>query len=135
MDIHILSGPNFSGRTLRLRNWAGLSNDDLEESAWTGCAYVGPDVASCLSGIAPTVEAELELMAADPAALEQAQSAIERLGFGYCLSQNPFTRSVHKVIAGLMRPRDDNSSGVPRGVSGRQSSHLTHYRSRSQAGS
>ena len=44
-------------------------------------------------------------------------------------------RGVHKVIAGLMRPRVGNSSKAHRGVSGRQSSHSTDCRSRNQAGS
>ena len=44
-------------------------------------------------------------------------------------------RGVRKFIAGVMRPRDGNSSGALRGVTGRQSGHLTHRRSRSQAGS
>ena len=44
-------------------------------------------------------------------------------------------RGVRKFIAGIMPPRDGNSSGALRGVSGRQSGHLTHCRSRNQAGS
>ena len=93
MNLHVLKGNNFSGRTHRLREFVGLPNDSGIEASYQQSAYIGPDGANCLSGIAPSVAAELELMAADPSAAQQAKEALENLGFGYCLCQNPFTLS------------------------------------------
>lgn len=93
MNLHVLDGPNFSKRTNRLREWVGLPNDTNIEPISDQNAYIGPDPTSALSGIAPTVNAELELMALDRDAADEARKAIEALGFGYCLNQNPFILS------------------------------------------
>lgn len=93
MNLHVLEGGNFSGRTYKLREFVGLPNDTSIEPIYSESAYIGPDVTSCLSGIAPTVAAELELNAVDNDAATKAKIAMEDLGFGYCLSQNPFTLS------------------------------------------
>ncbi len=93
MNVKAIHGPNFSGRTRRLRAWVKLPNDPDEDVPYCNMAYVGPDPSSALSGIAPTVEAEFELMAADRSAATNARNALEDLGFGYCLTQNPFTLS------------------------------------------
>jgi len=58
--MKVLSGPNFSGRTTYLRQWAGLREDMLVEPGYCRAAYIGPDPGTALSGIAPTVAAELE---------------------------------------------------------------------------
>lgn len=93
MNLHVLSGPNFSGRTARLREWVGLPDNPAVEPIYNHSAYIGPDAASSLSGIAPTVGAEIELMASDKNAAEAAKRIMESLGFGYCLERNPFTLS------------------------------------------
>lgn len=93
MNMEVIRGPNFSGRTHRLRAWAGLPENHGAEVQCGDFAYVGPDASSALSGVAPTVEAELELMSADHAAAAAARRALEDLGFGHCLRQNPFTLS------------------------------------------
>jgi energy-coupling factor transport system ATP-binding protein len=93
MKLQVLEGGNFSGRTHRLREFVGLPNDPNIEPTFSHSAYIGPDVASSLSGIAPTVEAELELMAVDREIAKKTKKAMEDLGFGYCLSQNVFTLS------------------------------------------
>ncbi len=111
MNLNVLDGPNFSGRTYRLRDWVGLPNDPNIEPTYNKNAYVGPDVVSALSGITPSVEAEFELMAADREAEKEARKAMETLGFGYCLSQNVFTLSggeqvlVAVLAATAMRPK------------------------------
>jgi len=92
-SILALEGPNFSGRTKRLREWVGLSNRPDMETACRHNAYIGPDSASALSGMAPTVAAEIELMASDIDAAKAGKKAIEDLGLEYCLDQNPFTLS------------------------------------------
>jgi energy-coupling factor transporter ATP-binding protein EcfA2 len=93
MNLYVLEGGNFSGRTCRLREFVGLPNAPDIEPTYSQSAYIGPDVTSYLSGIAPTVETELELMAADRCAAKKSKKALEDLGFGYCLNQNPFTLS------------------------------------------
>jgi energy-coupling factor transport system ATP-binding protein len=93
MDLTVLEGPNFSGRSKLLRAWAGLAEKVGAEPLEQGDAYVGPDPIDSLSGLAPTVAAELELAAADDAALAAVRSALEELGFGYTLQRNPFTLS------------------------------------------
>lgn len=93
MKLQVLEGGNFSGRTHRLRDFVGLPNDTDIEPIFSQSAYIGPDVTSCLSGIAPTVEAEFELMAVDRDIAKKTKQAMENLGFGYCLNQNPFTLS------------------------------------------
>lgn len=76
-----------------------------------GDAYVGPDPIDSLSGLAPTVSAELELAATDDAALTAVRRALEDLGFGYTLPRNPFTLSggeqtvVAVLAAAAGRPR------------------------------
>lgn len=103
MNLHVLVGPNFSGRTHRLREWVGLPNDNKTEPVFGQSAYIGPDATSAFSGIAATVGAELELMAADREAAHDAKRAMEGLGFGYCLSQNPFTLSGgEQVVAAIL---------------------------------
>ena len=93
MKLHVLAGPNFSGRTARLRGWVGLPEDPDIEPVYSESAYIGPDASSALSGIAPTAAAEIELMAAESTAAHEAKQAMELLGFGYCLERNPFTLS------------------------------------------
>lgn len=111
MNLEVIRGPNFSGRTQRLRAWAGLPENLDTEVAYGGTAYVGPDASSAFSGLAPTVEAELELMAADRTAAAAARVALEDLGFGHCVGQNPFTlsggeQSVLAVLAAVAgRPK------------------------------
>lgn len=93
VNLHVLEGANFSGRTRLLRDWVGLPSDASIEPTYCRSAYVGPDALGALSGIAPTVDAELQLHAEDRDALREARRAMEELGFGYCLSQNPLTLS------------------------------------------
>lgn len=110
MDLTVLSGNNFSGRTAHLREWVGLPNDLGTEVVASRNAYVGPDAAMALSGLAPTVATELELMASDNAALTEGRAALELLGLGRLLPQNPFTLSggeqvvVAIVAAAIARP-------------------------------
>lgn len=91
--MKVLSGPNFSGRTAHLRDWVGLKNDLSAEVSYSESAFIGPDPNSALSGIAPTVATEFELLAKDKQSLINAIKVLEDLGFGYCLHQNPFTLS------------------------------------------
>lgn len=111
MDLTVLEGPNFSGRSSRLRAWAGLAEKVGAEPLEHGDAYVAPDPIDSLSGLAPTVSAELELAAADDAALTAVRRALEELGFGYTLPRNPFTLSggeqtvVAVLAAAAGRPR------------------------------
>jgi energy-coupling factor transporter ATP-binding protein EcfA2 len=93
MDLTVLNGPNFSGRTARLRDWVGLPNGRHPVTRSEGCVFVGPNPANALSGLAPTVSAEIEVMSADRDAHEAGLAALERLGFGYIRDQNPFTLS------------------------------------------
>jgi energy-coupling factor transporter ATP-binding protein EcfA2 len=114
MNINVLDGPNFSGRTERLRKWVGLptegvqSRPDLHSQE---SAYIGPDCSSALTGIAPTVAAEIELLATDAGAARAGLRTLEDLGFGYCLQQNPFTLSggeqvVTSIVAAMAgRPK------------------------------
>jgi len=103
MNLHVIDGPNFSGRTRRLREWVGLPNDSTLDPTYNKYAYIGPDVASCFSGISPTVTTEIELSATDRDAADAAKKAIEDLGFGYCLNQNPFTLSGgEQVVAAII---------------------------------
>ncbi|WP_323799154.1 ATP-binding cassette domain-containing protein [Parasphingorhabdus sp.] len=110
MDLTVIGGPNFSGRTERLRSWTGLPVQASDEATKTDNAFIGPDPVNALSGFAPTVLAELELMARDRDAFLGAKRAIEELGFGPILQQNPFTLSggeqvvVATVAAAAGRP-------------------------------
>lgn len=93
MTPTVLEGPNFSGRTARLRQWAGLPGGPGPEPACNGAAFIGLDPTGNLSGLASTVLAEFELVGADPRAVRAAKDALETLGFGRCLKRNPFTLS------------------------------------------
>lgn len=88
-----LSGPNFSGRSRRLRDWTGLADTVGGTPREFGHAYVGPDPLDSLSGLTSTVLGEFELAAADPDALAAVLGAIEELGFSHILPRNPFTLS------------------------------------------
>lgn len=109
--MQVIDGPNFSGRTERLREWTGLNHYLNAEVNYSQYAYIGPDITSALSGIAPTVNAEFELAASDRDALIESRNTLEELGFGYCLNQNPFTLSggeqavVAILAATAMRPK------------------------------
>lgn len=93
MNLHVLDGPNFSGRTRRLREWVGLSDDPQWEPSDSQFSYIGPDPSASLSGIAPSVAAEFDLMASDPDAAKEVKKVLDALGFGYIIKQNPFTLS------------------------------------------
>ena len=111
MDMKVISGSNFSGRTDRLRAWVGLPVNSTEDATKTDNALIGPDPINALSGLAPTVQAEFEIMARDLDAFSSAKRAIEGLGFGHVLQRNPFTLSggeqvvVATVAAAAGRPR------------------------------
>lgn len=111
MNLSVLKGPNFSGRTQRLRDWVGLPREAGAEIVYSHSAYIGPTAPNSLSGIAPSVSAEIDLMAADPDAARDAKRTLDNLGFGYCLTQNPFTLSGGEqvvstiVAAAAARPR------------------------------
>ncbi len=103
MNLHILDGPNFSGRTARLREWVGLPNDTAAEASYSQSAYIGPDAAASFSGIAPTIATEFDLLASDKATAQMAKRAMEALGFGYCLERNPYTLSGgEQVVAAVI---------------------------------
>jgi energy-coupling factor transporter ATP-binding protein EcfA2 len=103
MNLWVLQGPNFSGRTQRLREWVGLPSEIATDPVYSQTAYIGPAGAANLSGMAPSVAAEIELMAADGDAGRSAKRALEDLGFGYCLGQNPFTLSGgEQVVVALL---------------------------------
>lgn len=93
MNLYVVNGPNFSGRTAKLRRWVGLPEKVFSDASYSKAAYIGPDPSASLSGIASTTTGEFELMAADQAAFRLATRALEELGFGYVLEQNPFTLS------------------------------------------
>lgn len=93
MNLQIIEGQNFSGRTRKIRQWVGLPNDPETNPTCNQNAYIGPDVTSALSGITPTVNAEFELMAKTQDAAKEAKRTMKLLGFEYCLKQNPFTLS------------------------------------------
>jgi energy-coupling factor transport system ATP-binding protein len=93
MNLRVLEGPNFSGRTQRLREWVGLPSEISADPVYSQTAYVGPTAAANLSGVSPSVAAEIEVMAVDVDAARDSKRALEDLGFGYCLNQNPFTLS------------------------------------------
>jgi energy-coupling factor transporter ATP-binding protein EcfA2 len=88
-SIQILEGPNFSGRTERLRQLVGLDagNPNLQS------AYVGLDAAQCFTGVAASVRGELELIAKSQSAHRRAISLLAETGFEYCLDRNPFLLS------------------------------------------
>jgi len=103
VNLHVLAGPNFSGRTHRLRVSVGLPSNPGAGPVYSEGAYIGPDAASAFSGIASTVAAELDLMAADRVSAKRAMRALEDLGFGYCLGLNPFTLSGgEQVVAAVV---------------------------------
>jgi energy-coupling factor transporter ATP-binding protein EcfA2 len=103
MNLSVLDGPNFSGRTQRLREWVGLPSEVATDPVYIQTAYVGPTGGGNLSGMAPSVAAEIELMAADREAGQSAMRALEDLGFGYCMGQNPFTLSGgEQVVVALL---------------------------------
>jgi energy-coupling factor transport system ATP-binding protein len=81
----------------------GLPNDSTSDPTYNKYAYIGPDVTSWFSGISPTVSTEIELSATDRDAADAAKKAIEDLGFGYCLKQNPFILSGgEQVVAAII---------------------------------
>jgi energy-coupling factor transporter ATP-binding protein EcfA2 len=103
MKLRVLEGPNFSGRTDRLRQWVGLPCSPVDEATCNGNAYIGLDPSANLSGLAPTVRTEFELLAADSHALSAAEAALEDLGFSRCLDRNPFTLSGgEQVVAAIL---------------------------------
>lgn len=93
MDLIVLDGPNFSGRTAKIRDWVGLPQGQAPTAKCGHCAFIGPNPVNSLSGLAPTVTAEIELMSADSSAHQDGLRALEALGFGYIRDQNPFTLS------------------------------------------
>jgi ABC-type multidrug transport system ATPase subunit len=54
-EVILLSGPNFSGRSDSLRDWLCAERDAGP------VVFIGPSVASALTGLGPTVGAELDL--------------------------------------------------------------------------
>ena len=110
MTLRVIGGRNFSGRTQWLRDWVGLPAVGSEPT-FKGHAYVGLDAQNALTGLASTVEAEIRLLSADSAAAHAGVEAMHMLGFGECLTRNPFTLSggekvVSAIIAAAaMRPR------------------------------
>lgn len=105
MNLQVLEGPNFSGRSARLQQWVGLP-PHMEVSR--NNAYIGPDGSAYLSGLAPTVAAEIELMANDRKAAKSGITTLQDLGFEYCLNRNPFTLSggeqvVVAIVAATVR--------------------------------
>lgn len=111
MDLTVVSGSNFSGRTAHLREWVGLPNDAAADVRATENAYVGPDSVSALSGLTHSVQAEFELMGREPADAQVGLAALEEIGLDYVSDQNPFTLSggeqvvVAIIAATLARPK------------------------------
>lgn len=93
MDLIVLDGPNFSGRTAKIRDWVGLPQEHELISKRNNCAFIGPNPVNSLSGLAPTVATEIELMATDREAYQEGLRTLDALGFGYIRDQNPFTLS------------------------------------------
>ncbi len=106
MDLTFIGGDNFSGRSSRLREWAGIPADPGSSRRHGAFVYIPPDASEAFSGLTPTVRAEFELSMADEASFAGAVDAMEQLGFGRVLDQNPFTLSggeqvVAAVVAAL----------------------------------
>lgn len=95
----LLEGPNFSGRTERLRQFAGLTStvdpDAQNIGADTGKgAYVAPDSHNYLSGLATTGTMELDLHGLRESPVREAVlRLIAQFGLADELARNPFTLS------------------------------------------
>jgi len=61
-SVTLLDGPNFSGRTTLVRE--ALRQEKLRSGG--AVAYIGPDVGSSFSGLAPTMAAEMKLVDLGP---------------------------------------------------------------------
>jgi energy-coupling factor transporter ATP-binding protein EcfA2 len=90
--MKVLLGQNFSGRTDFLKTWVNKSKDIQQKHSYKGI-YLGPDPLTSLSGLAPTVISEFELMATDAISLKKTILSFIELGFEYCLHRNPQTLS------------------------------------------
>lgn len=85
----ILRGANFSGRTDALKAFAGQPRANVPGDG----AYIGPEIYNCLSGLAATVEQELELHALRPGRIADGRRLFDTLGLSPLYQRNPFTLS------------------------------------------
>ena len=81
----IYQGPNFSGRSKRLR----ARTQAVDERGF----FIAPDVTSTFSGFASTVNAELEYFSESKRTKDQATIFLDSLGMKAILSRNPLTLS------------------------------------------
>jgi energy-coupling factor transport system ATP-binding protein len=106
-----LRGGNFSGRTRILRLLTGIpgwDEDDTDDARdeTSPLVYVGPEIYNALSGLAPTVEAELLLHTRGGGSHEGIVELHHNLGLVRLYERNPFTLSGGEqvclaVVAGL----------------------------------
>jgi len=93
-----IDGPNFSGRTYLLRLMTGLETDvegryPQSNTQGQGAAYIGPEIYNAISGLAPTVEEELNIHMAGSRNKEELEKMNEILGLSDLKQRNPVTLS------------------------------------------
>ena len=98
-------GPNFSGRSLKLV--------ELVKSAEEDGFSIAPDVTSTFSGLAATVEKELEYFYGTTEVKNRSIEFLDSLGMKYILSRNPLTLSGgEQVMAALAMAIASNAKVV-----------------------
>lgn len=101
--ITAIHGPNFSGRTAKLREWAGLPSAPEADAHYTNSAYVHLDTYNYFTGLAPTVATEIQFQAVNRWAAQTATKALCDLGFSHCMDVNPFVLSGgEQVVAAIV---------------------------------
>lgn len=97
-QLTTIDGLNFSGRTYLLRLMTGLETDaegrsPADDILQQGAAYIGPEIYNAISGLAPTVEEELNIHMTGSRYRKELEEINETLGLNELKQRNPVTLS------------------------------------------
>jgi len=93
--VSVIEGGNFSGRTFALKKIAGITNDGTNQlKRKVKAQYIGPDIGNFISGLATTIDQELQLFGGEswkssPGIYE----LLELVGLGKMLNRSPYKLS------------------------------------------
>ena len=96
-EMFILDGQNFTGRSDLLREFTGLALNGFSGAPaninGSPMAFVGPELYNSISGLALTVEGEIQLHSRTPNDFSLVLKLFSALGISHLLQRNPFTLS------------------------------------------
>lgn len=91
-DLGAVEGRNFSGRSNLLREFVGLGSEpgDVLADRKSRCAFIGPEIYNALSGLARSVEEEIQFHYDRSRSSVDPQGLLEVLGLASLNDRNPF---------------------------------------------